>query len=273
MKKVVVAVAASIAMLGSVLATADTLTIVNANNEIGVAALGSLTNYQEHITPGPSDTESGMTPGVLVKGSYMGNLMGVQNVYGQLKASYTIGDIAYKGAVFNPSTGATSPYDATDDSTMYRIMGRMGKGFTFGNDLMATPYVAAGYQHWNRHLVGPYGYTEDYSAVLAGVGVKGQYALSNRLVLGANAEFLAVVDGKMTPNLYDGMLGTANFKTSGEEVLGLNADYRLMGHVHLFGGVSYTHYDYTGGLLNYGYYEPSSATDLFDVDAGVAYAF
>jgi hypothetical protein len=273
MKKIAVAVVASVALMGSTLAMADTQSIVAANNEIGVAAMGSLTNYQEHITPGPADTESGWTPGVLVKGSYMGNLLGFQNVYGQLKASYTSGNIAYKGALFNPNTGAVSPYDSTDDSTMYRIMGRVGKGFTLGTDAMVTPYIAAGYQHWNRHLVGQYGYTEDYSAVLAGVGVKGQYALTDSLVLGANAEYLAVVDGHMTPNLYNGMLGTANFGTSGEEVVGLNADYRLLPHVHLFGGLSYTHHNYTGGSLKYGFYEPLSSTNLFDLDAGVAYSF
>lgn len=273
MKKIAVAVVASLAMMGSALAFADTQSIINANNEVGIAVTGTLTNYQEHINPGPADTETGETPGFLVKGSYMGNLMGVRNVYGQLKFGYNTGGIAYKGAVFNPNTDATSPYDSTDRSTMYRILGRVGKGFAFGDNAMVTPYVAAGYQHWNRHLVGPYGYTEDYSALLTGVGVKGQYSLNQRLVLGANAEFLAVVDGQMTPNLYNGMLGTADFKTSGEEVLGLNADYQLTRSIHAFGGVEYTHYNYTGGLLNQGYYEPSSSTDLFSVDAGIAYSF
>lgn len=273
MKKLAVAVLAAVTLSTSFAALADTQALVNANNEIGIAAMGSLTNYQENVTPGPSDTESGWTPGVMAKGSYMGSVAGVRNLYSQVKLTYATGPIAYMGAVFNPSTGAVSPYDATDRSAMYRVTGRIGKGFSLDSNLMVTPYVAAGYQHWNRHLVGPYGYTEDYSSPLFGLGVKGQYALNASLVLGVNAEYLAVAGGRMTPNLYQGALGTAHFGTTGEEVLGVDADYRLLQHVHLFGGVGYTHYNYTGGLLRHGYYEPSSATNLFEADAGVAYAF
>ncbi len=197
----------------------------------------------------------------------MGNLAGVRNVYGQINFHYDSGSIAYKGAV------GRRPYDGTDRATMYRIMGRLGKGFSVCPNAMVTPYVALGYQHWNRHLLGPYGYTEDYSALLVGMGVKGQYALTNRLVLGANAELLAVTNGQMTPHLFNGLYGTAHFGTTGEEVVGLDANYRLTGHVHLFGGLEYTHYNYTGGPLRFGALEPSSSTNLFDLDAGVAYAF
>ncbi|MBU2802257.1 hypothetical protein HFV02_08295 [Acidithiobacillus caldus] len=271
-------------LLGSVLMAISTMalagtasdgisSIVATNNEAGIAVTGNLFNYQEHITPGPSDTESGWTPGFQVKASVMRDLMGLSNVYGQVKFSYNSGGIDYHGAVENLSTGTATPYDTTDDSTQYRILGRLGKGFAITDNAMLTPYVAIGYQHWNRHLVGPYGYTEDYSAVLTGLGVKGQYALTQRLVLGANAEFLAVVDGQMTPNL-DGLpLGTANFGTTGEERVGMDADYRLMGGLHLFGNLDYTHYDYTGGNLNYGFYEPFSASNQFAVGAGLAYSF
>ena len=45
--------------------------IVVANNEVGIAATGTLMNYQEHITEVPSDIESGWMPGFAVKYSLM----------------------------------------------------------------------------------------------------------------------------------------------------------------------------------------------------------
>ncbi len=245
--------------------------ILRANNEVGIAVTGNLINYQEHVPAsyGPSDTESGWTPGFNLKAISMGNLGGIPNLYGQVNLTYDSGSIAYKGAVLY------RPYDDTDRSTMYRVVGRLGKGFFLSPNAMVTPYLALGYQHWNRDLVGPYGYVEDYSAFLFGIGAKGQYALTNRLVLGAHAEFLAVVNGHMTPKIrgLGNILGTSQFGMSGEEDVGLNVDYRIDGPVHLFGGLNYIHYNYTGGLFNFGAFEPFSATNLFRVEAGVAYSF
>ena len=78
----------------------------------------------------------------------------------------------------------------------------------------------------------------------------------------------------MTPKiaqLHD--LGVANFDVSGEEKIGFNADYRISGPFHIYGGVNYTHFNYTGGLLNGGFFEPSSATNLLGMNLGLAYAF
>ncbi len=247
--------------------------ILNANNEVGVAATGTLTNYQEHVPAvyGPSDTETGVTPGFAVKGSYMGNFMGIPNAYAEINYGYSTGDITYKGAV--GGSGGYTPYDGTDDMTTNRVMARLGVGFNMTSDMMVTPYIAGGYQEWNRDLKGPYGYTEDYHAGLVGLGAKFQMALSSRMIIGAKAECLAVIGGSMTPNLYNGMYGSAQFGTSGEEVAGLEADYRVVGPVHAYAGMDFTHFNYTGGALNYGAFEPSSSTNQFSMDLGVAYSF
>ena len=274
-KQLLIAVLSALAVAGvSTVAMADTVNpILAANNEVGVAATGTLTNYQEHVPAqyGPSDTETGWTPGFALKGSYMGDFLGVPNAYAEVKYGYSTGDIAYKGAVGN-SYGYV-PYGGTDSMATNRIMARIGVGFNLASGMMVTPYVAGGYQGWNRALQGPYGYTEDYSAGLVGMGAKFQYAMSSRLVMGANAEFLAVVGGGMTPHLYGGALGSAQFGVTGEEVLGLDADYRLVGPVHVYSGLDYTHFTYTGGALNFGAFEPSSSTNQFGVNMGVAYQF
>lgn len=249
-------------------ASAGVDTILKANNEVGASVTGSLFNYQEDIVGIPADTESGWTPGFGLNGSYMGKLFGIHNVYAETHFGYASGNVDYMGSLSNGSV-----YDGNDNSTLYRVMGRLGKGVVLSNVSMLTPYITGGFQHWNRDLTGPYGYTEDYSAGLIGAGAKYQYALTSRWVVGGNANVLAVIGGKMTPSLFNGALGSAQFATSGEENVGVSTDYRISGPLHLFGGVHFTHFNYTGGPLKYGYVEPSSQTNQFNINAGVAYSF
>ena len=239
-----------------------------ANNEIGASVVDSLFNYQENIKSQAADTESGWQPGFGIDGSYMGKFWGLHNIYMETHFGYTSGSVEYMGSLSN---GAL--YNGTDNATTYRVLGRLGKGYTVGRSSMLTPYITGGFQHWNRDLTGPYGYTEDYSAGLVGAGVKYQYEITPRWIVGANGNVMAVVGGQMTPSVYNGVLGTASFDTSGEEDVGVSTDYRISGPLHVFGGVHLTHFNYTGGKPNYGFREPSSQTNQFNVDAGVAYSF
>ncbi len=271
------------AVFGSVTAYADSgeTSIISANNEVGIAAVGTLMNYQEHITPGPSDTESGWMPGFAVKYSLMGDYFQSlpSNIYFAVHYQFNSGNINYKGAL---QTG--TPYDSTDNATTNRVLARLGKGFVLTDQFMLTPYLAGGYQSWNRDLKGPHGYTEDYNAGLVGAGAMLQYAASQRLVLGANLEMLAVIDGGMTAHYPISVIyaPTQSFGTSGEEKVGASADYRLDHSWHLYGGLSYTHFNYTGSSGSYLFYdsipiatyrEPLSSTNLFSIDAGIAYQF
>lgn len=254
----------------SALASDGNNPIVSANNEAGIAAVGTLMNYQEHITPGPSDIESGWMPGFEVKYSLMGNYFSSlpSNMYFAVHYQFNSGDISYQGAFQNGT-----PYDGTDSATTNRVIARIGKGFQLTNSMMLTPYIAGGYQDWNRHLLGPHGYTEDYSSGLIGAGAMFQYAATQRLVLTVNADGLAMVGGGMTPHLSGVNLGNASFGTSGQEKIAADADYRISGPWHLYGGLSYTHFNYTGGALNFGASEPLSSTNLFSMDAGIGYHF
>ncbi len=272
MKKWTLVVGASCIFVAP-LALAANSSILNANNEVGVYANGQLFNYQENITPGPSDTESGWTPGFGLKGSYMGDLLGVHNAYAALHYQYNGGTIKYMGAV--ASGGTISPYDTVDHTNNYRLTARVGEGLSLTSRSMITPYVEGGYQHWNRSFPGVYGYAESYSAGLIGAGAKYQYAFSNRLVGQLNGSVLAVVGGGMTPTSpLDGLdFGSASFGGSAEENIGASVDYRIDGPLHLFGGLSYTHYTYSGGPLAYGAREPSSQTNMMNIYGGLAYTF
>lgn len=252
--------------------------IVAANNEVGLAAVGTLMNYQEHITPGPSDIESGWMPGFSVKYSLMGDYFKSMpsNLYFAVNYQFNSGNISYQGALQDGQ-----PYDGTDSATTNRVLARLGKGFTLNSTMMLTPYIAGGYQDWNRQLLGPHGYTEDYHSSLVGAGLMFQYAITPRLVSGVNIEGLAMIGGGIKVHespIVEELLGTtANFGTSGQEKISADIDYRVYQNWHLYGGLSYTHFNYTGGdivggLINASS-EPLSSTNLFNMEAGLAYQF
>jgi hypothetical protein len=246
--------------------------ILAANNEVGIAFNENLMNYQENIRTLPSDTESGWMPGFQLKGSYMGNLVGINNLYAAVHYQRNSGSIAYMGSLSN---GAT--YDGTDNATTNRVTARIGEGFNIPHGIVITPFIAGGIQNWNRQLQGPYGYTENYNAGLVGTGALFQYALNSHWVLSSTGEIMAVIGGGMTPSgLYgvpSGHFGSASFKTSAEEMVNAKADYALTSNLHLYGGVQYVHFNYTGGSLNHGAFEPSSQTNGFSMDAGMAYSY
>jgi hypothetical protein len=280
-KKIAVAITVCVSFVSTTAWAADnTNPIVAANNEAGIAVTGSTMNYQEHFTPAEiarykaDDSETGWMPGFEAKYSLMGDYFNSlpSDMYFAVHYQLNSGNIAYKGALSNGSI-----YDGTDSATTSRVIARIGKGFQLSNAMMLTPYIAGGYQDWNRHLLGSSGYTEDYRSGLVGAGAMFQYAATQRLVLTANAEMLALVGAGMTPHhvpgLAPGSLGSASFGTSGEEKVGADADYRIYSKWHLYGGLSYTHFNYTGGSLNLGAREPLSSTSLFSMDAGIGYQF
>jgi hypothetical protein len=250
--------------------------ILSANNEIGLAATGTLMNYQERL-PSPSDIESGWMPGFAAKYTLMGDYFSsLPNLYFAVNYQFNSGDIAYHGALQNGTL-----LEGTDSATTNWVLARLGMGLPIAQSWMFTPYIAGGYQNWNRNLQGAHGYTEKYNAGLVGVGLMLQYAPTAQLVLSANAQGLAVIGGGMTPSgtpLQD-RLGTASFGSSGQERISLDADYRLNSSWHVYGGLNFTHFNYTGGALNsplaqfLDYTEPPSSTNLFGMQLGVAYGF
>ncbi|WP_436396301.1 hypothetical protein ACSDBR_07245 [Acidithiobacillus ferriphilus] len=223
---------------GSDMAQAATSTnpILAANNEIGLAATGTLMNYQEHFSPaqthGKSDTESGWMPGFAVNYSLMGDYFrSLPNLYFDVHYDYASGGLHYQGFLQKPGL---PNIQSTENATTQHVLARLGMGFTVGQRMLLTPYVAGGYQRWNRNLSATQ--EEVYHAELVGAGLRYQLAPMSRLVLSANLEGLAVVGGGMTPsgNLIADHLGNAPFGTSGEEKLAVDVDYRLSGLAYAF---------------------------------------
>ena len=246
--------------------------ILSADNNISAAFNDTNMNYQENISTMPADSETGFMPGFTLGTSFLGSVYGVNNLYADIHYTRDSGSIAYKGSLSN---GAV--YDGTDNATTNRVVARVGVAFPVASSVVLTPYVAGGYQEWSRNLAGPAGYSENYTSGLVGVGGLAQYSPMNRVVLTANANIEALVGGGMTPSgvpgYPNGYFGSTSFKTSGEENLGVSANYEFAPSWSVFAGLKYTHFTYTGGALLHGAAEPSSATNLFGVDTGIAYNF
>jgi hypothetical protein len=242
--------------------------IARADSNIGIGLNYTNMNYQENIKRLPADSETGFMPGFALDGSYLGSFYGLPNLYTSATYTYNSGNIAYKGSLNN---GAV--YNGNDNATTNRFMGRVGMAFPVSAEVALTPYINGGFQKWNRHMTGPYGYTEDYTAGLVGVGGMAQYSPAPRLVLTAKASIDAVVGGSMTPSGLPVDYGTASFQTSGEQNLSVGADYRVYRNLDLFADAKYTHFTYTGGALAFGAKEPSSQTNLMGFTTGVKYLF
>jgi hypothetical protein len=265
------AMAAEAGTMGIESSAVQNAAILGANNEVGVAFNENLMNYQENVPAqyGPSDTESGWMPGFQLKGSWMGNLVGLKNLYTAVHYQRNSGPIAYMGSLSN---GAT--YDGTDNATTNRVTARIGEGFTIPRGMLITPFIAGGLQNWNRQMQGQHGYIENYGAGLVGTGALFQYAPNAHWVLSGTSEIMAVIGGGMTPTgAPSGYYGSASFKVSAEEMINAKADYALTNNLHLYGGIQYVHFNYTGGPLSQGALEPSSQTSGFSMDAGMAYSY
>ena len=248
--------------------------IVAANNEIGLAATGTLMNYQEHfattgvLSAPMDDTESGWLPGFSVNLSGMNNNL-TENLYLSLNYNYSSAGIAYKGSYI----GSYVPLYSTDQATTQNFLGKLGKGFSISNNMMLTPYVTGGFQLWNRQLPGTH---ERYHSELVGAGLMYQYAPTARLVLGADMRVLALVGGGIKTSQW-----SSGFGTSGEETVGIHADYKISGGWHAYGGLNFTHFTYIGtgivtfyqGATKYIGKEPPSSTNLLGMSVGLAYSY
>ncbi|MBU2831571.1 autotransporter outer membrane beta-barrel domain-containing protein [Acidithiobacillus ferriphilus] len=272
--------------------------IVVANNEVGIAATGTLMNYQEHITPGPSDTESGWMPGFRVSASGMNSDSGLLPlVYLAVAYQYNNHSVTYHGALLNPGhTPLTDPSASVTQSASVKL----GKGFNITNDLMITPYVTYNWYHWSRSSGINH---EIYSQNSVGVGFMTQYSPMQDLVLGVDAAWLyGIGSGMHKPEASVASLGgpyveyappgqNYHIKNRATVKVSLDADYTIAHSWHIIGGVQYMHTNFgqspgvssylvdtnTGAATplpdRYAFYEPDSSTNLFTLSLGIAYAF
>jgi hypothetical protein len=227
------------------------------------------TNYSE----GPPDSESGFTPGfgvgasVLVPSAFR-NI----DLYSSLAYQFNAGNLNYNGHFLISGL----PVAATDHAVFNNIEGRLGLGFPIaGGAAEAIPYIAGGYQSWNRNVENPgvIGTDEFYSAGLAGGGIKLDIPITATIVASGSAEMLGIFGAQVTSD----SLGVGfSMGNSAQERVSLGLDDALSGPLHLQASAALTHFNYAGSKPSestFGLYEPLSTTTQVGVNLGISYSF
>lgn len=255
-------------------ALAANATLKQADNQVGVAFSylhQSYGEFNDGLSPSLKadylDTERGNLSGVALNYTAMGDAL-----YGELNLGANTGDTGYTGYVQNLSTGALTPATTTTRNTITEFNGKLGWPVDLTQSALLIPNVELGARYWRRTVgVGTsLASTEDYRHYYAGIGLIGQYAPIDGLVLKLSGllgrTFGAHISGGSTINEE---LGAKPLYRAG-----LGADYRLPGGWHLNGGVDYLRFAYgQSNLAPTGFIEPRSTTENVSYKIGVAYAF
>jgi hypothetical protein len=247
--------------------------VAAAETNVNISAAFMHTQYHENSQPDSGDDESGFTYGFGAGASALLINKGIfqTDLYTALNYDFSAGDINYGGHYLF----GNQPLSATDNAVFNRIEARIGLGFPLARGVEIIPFIAAGYQAWNRNinLKGQIGTDEFYSSGLIGGGVKLDVPLTTQIVASATGEVLAMVGGNVSFNDFGISHGMG---PSAEERIALGLDYTIRGPFHAFGTVYWQHFTYSGykpGLSTYYFYEPLSTTTQFGANLGLAYSF
>lgn len=270
---------ASLAIAG-VAAQGQTLPVLAVNRELGLSFSTSWLYYRESGTSGLTlDSEHGWTPGFSVKGSVIGDIASIDNVFASITYRFNTG---YSHHSSRPLSGNGSNIDYPAGSTKNDIVGEVGKGFLATPDLLLTPVAQLEYREWLRTLPkAGLAIQEDYTFFAPGGGLRASYAVSPELVLNGKLG----LEYEVSPSLATVGNGnehvpSLNFNLGAGPVFqaGLGADYALYSPLHLYLDAAYTRFGFgQSATAHFGTsgteLEPSSQTDEISIDLGVALAF
>ncbi|HTJ90192.1 MAG TPA: hypothetical protein VL356_08460 [Acidocella sp.] len=233
------------------------------------------TQYHEHVVPG--DDESGAIPGFGVSVSALlparsGDTSSV-DIYSALIYNFDAGNSGYSGHYL--FSGA--PASATDHAVFNRVEARLGLGFPMIGGMESIPFLAAGYQAWNRNIssaAGP-GADESYHSGLFGLGYKLDVPIGFGFVASGTGELLGLAGGGITDN---GNNWSGGFGVTPEERVELGLDHAVFGRFHVFATAYWQHFNYSGTPpesfgYSYDVYEPFSTTTQFGANFGIGYSF
>ena len=243
-------------------------TLINANNEIGISYNSLSRYYTETI----GDNESGNISGIGLSITGLGNILSVPLVYEHIGYSNNFGNFNY--------TDAVDGENVTDHSDILGVSSRVGKAFILNQRTMLIPYLAYNCQEWNRNIGDGYarnnikyfGYQEIYSYNALGVGVIGEYAIANDLVLKGRLQYSRMLSNNLNTYNINFNLGNRPIYT-----IGVGIDYDLYGPLHITAGIKYLKTYFGKSNINvlgiWSIYEPSSMTLDINYSVGLAYSF
>ncbi|MHB1702763.1 MAG: hypothetical protein ACYCS0_00900 [bacterium] len=246
-------------------------TLINANNEAGLSFNRLSQYYAERI----GDNESGGISGIGLSITGLGNILSVPNVYEH------IGYINQSGS-FNYTDGADG-VNATDNSNILGISARVGKAFILNSKTMLIPYFAYNYGKWDRNIGNGYaggveysGYQEIYSYDALGLGLIGEYAINNALVLKGRVQYSRMLGNTLNAYNVSGYPAmTFNPGNKPVYTIGAEIDYDIDGTpFHITAGIKYLRTFFgKSGANSDGLYKPASMTTDINYSLGLAYSF
>lgn len=246
--------------------------VAQAETAVRLDAGAMHTQYHENLSPG--DDESGVTPGFGVGISALLPILRSWNpdFYAALNYDFNAGDLHYAGHYQNGI-----PTTAADNAVFNRIEARVGLGYQFPVGVEVIPFLAAGYQAWNRNInqQGGIGTDEFYHSALVGGGMRLDIPVTRALVASFDSEMLALVAGGIS---LDNLGLDQNFGPTGAERISLGLDESCYNRLHLTGILFWQHFDYSGSKSQpydffYLVHEPLSSTVQFGASVGVSYSF
>lgn len=200
----------------------------------------------------------------------------VDNLYMRGEFSYSNDRTGYRGSF----TGLPSDYGTVKQTHHAETIDfdfRIGKGFSFGPNVMVTPFIGAGSHYWDRDSSKSEGGSrEEYSHGYAGGGLLVQFVPFDRFVVSTNgfvgSTFESFLNVTKTP--VGQIPFSVNLGNSLIYKLGIGGDYALTDHLHLTAGFDYTHFEYREGVnFAANAKEPDSRTSDMRFKVGLGYSF
>jgi len=232
-------------------------------------------DYKEDLVLPKKSTEYGWLPGVYLDYTFKKK----SSIYAKVFLSYATADITYDG-----STMAGTPLKFTDQSArMLKFEANIGYAIPIGKDFLLIPYLGYGYQYWER---GDNRIIPEFSAVwiqevykwhYIPVGIKADYNITEKFNIAASVAANFMFLGKMTA--YLSYIGGPDTEFTLGNRIGFYAEipvtYKFTNNI----GITVTPwYEYSSfGESDVdaatGFYEPSSKTTKYGVNAGVLFSF
>jgi opacity protein-like surface antigen len=266
----------------------DNETLFRANNVIGFSLGSQQQNYREFINGATADSNKGdIKPSYRLYATAQRDWLGIRDLYLGASVSYASGSNTYDGALVNLITGEEKPFSARQPTRLFDWNLRVGKAFTFNQaeSVQLTPYLDYAQHRWDRLDSGDLGsYSEHYSHSVVSLGVIGQYAPTEKLVLSAEAQLGYLYDASVRARSLEGLLylgdgyfirganGPITLGNHNTVKLGVGADYAVTSSFHVTANYGWQRYGYGKGVNN-DFTEPKSSTIKQRFEVGFALTF
>ncbi len=234
-------------------------------------------DYKEDLVMPDKSTEYGWLPGIYLDYTFKKK----SSIYAKVFLSYATADITYDGSTQPSGT----PLKFTDESArMLKFETNIGYAIPIAKGFLLIPYLGCGYQYWERgdnriipESGGTVQFQEVYKWFYIPVGIKADYNITEKLNIAASAAANFMFWGTLTAYLsYIG--GPDTDFTLGNRI-GFYAEIPVTYKFTNNFGISVTPwYEYSSfGASDVdaatGFYEPSSRTNKYGINAGILFSF